>query len=114
MPACDVAIDSPGYHPRSCHHYRCWMKYWSCRSGILENVHHVAWGPAAVVAAAPVPGPEGALGVVPAPSPGGALGAVPVQLAESPAGVAAAAAAAAAEGAAVLVVIRGGRDGRGI
>ena len=55
---------------------------------ILENVHHVAWGPAAVVAAAPVPGPEGALGVVPAPGPEGALEAVPAHPAECPAAVA--------------------------
>ena len=81
--------------------------------GILENGHHVAWGPAAVVAAAPVPGPEGALGAVPAPGPEEALGAAPVHLAEGPVEVAAAAEVA-AEAAAVLVVIPGGRDGRRI
>ena len=76
----------------------------------------MAWGLAAVVAAAPVPGPEGALGAVHAPSPVGALRAAPVHLAESPAvaGVVVAAAAAAAEGASALVVIRGGHDGRRI
>ena len=74
--------------------------------GILENGHHLAWGPAAVAAVAPVPGPVGALGAVPPPGPAGALGAVPDHLAKSPAG--------AAEGAAALVVIRGGRDGRRI
>ena len=51
------------------------------------------------------------LGVTPA----GALGAAPVHLAEGPAEAAAAVAAAAvAEAVAVLVVIRGGRDGRRI
>ena len=73
----------------------------------------MAWGPAVVAAAAPVPGPEGALGAVPAPGPEGALGAVPVHLTESPVG-AAAVGAVAVEGAAVLVVIRGGRSGRRI
>ena len=62
------------------------MKNWSCRLGILENGHDVAWDPVAVAMAAPVPGPEGALGAVPAPGPAGALGAGPVHLAESPAG----------------------------
>ena len=81
---------------------------------ILENGHHVAWDPAAVAAAALVPGPEGAQGAVPAPCPAGALGAVPVHLAESPAGAAAVAAVVAVEGAAALVVIRGDRDGRRI
>ena len=114
MPACDVAIDFPGYHPRSCHHCRCWTKNWSCRSGILENVHLVAWGPAAVAAAAPVPGPKGALGAVPATGPVGSPEAVPAHPAECPVGAAAVAVAAAAEGAVVLVVIRGGRDGRQI
>ena len=113
MPACDVAIDFPVYHPRSCHHCRCWTKNWNCRSGILENVHHVAWGPAAVAAAAPVPGPEGALGAVPTPGPAGALEAVPAHPAECPAGAAGAAGAVAA-GAAALVVILGGHDGRRI
>ena len=113
MPACSVAIDFPAYHPQSCHHCRCWTMNWSCRSGIHENGHHVAWDPAAEAAAALVPGPEGALGPVPAPGPKGALEAVPVHLAESPAR-AAVAVAAAAEGAAALVVIRGGRDQRRI
>ena len=115
MPACGVAIDFPGYHPQSCHRCRCWTKNWICRSGILENGHHVAWDPAAVAAAAPVPSPEGALGAVPAPGPTAALKAVPAHLAESPAGAAAVAVvAAAAEGAVALVVIWGGRDGRRI
>ena len=73
----------------------------------------MAWGPAAVASAAPVPGPEGAPVVVPAPGPEGALGAVPVHLAGSPAGVAVAVEAE-AEVAAVLVVTRGGRYGRRI
>ena len=67
----------------------------------------MAWGLAAVAAAAPVPGPEGALGAVPAPDPVAALEAVPAHRVESPVG-------AAAEGAAALVVIQGGRDGRRI
>ena len=68
----------------------------------------MAWGPAAVAAAAPVPGPEGALGAVPAPGPAVTLEAVPAHPAESPAG----AAVAVAVGAAALVVTRGGRHGR--
>ena len=67
----------------------------------------MAWGPAVLAAAVPVPGPDGALGAVPAPGPAAAREAVPADPAESPAGVA-------AEGAAALVVIRGGRDGRRI
>ena len=113
MPACDVEIYFPWYHPRSCDRCSCWPKNWSCRTGILENGHHLTWCPAAVAAAAPVPGPTGALGAVPAPGPAGALEAVPAHPAESPAG-AAVEAAAAAEGAAALVVIRGDRDGRRI
>ena len=115
MPACDVAIDFPGYHLWSSHHCRCWTKNWSCGSGILENGHHVAWGPGAVAAAAPVPDPKGALGAVPAPGPVAALEAVPAHPTESSAGAAAVvAAAAAAEGAAALLVIRDGHDGRWI
>ena len=73
----------------------------------------MAWGLAAVAAAAPVPDPGRALETVPATGPEGALGAVSVHLAESPAG-AAVLVVAAAEAAAVLVVIRGGHDGRRI
>ena len=82
--------------------------------GILENGHHVALGLTAAVAAVPgpAPDPEGALEAAPAPDPEGALEAVAVRLAERQAG--AGVAAVAAEGAAVLVVIRGGRDGRRI
>ena len=72
----------------------------------------MAWGPAVVAAAVPVPSPEGALGAVPAPGPAAALEAVPAHPAESPVG--AAAVLAAAEGAAVLVVTQGGCDGRRI
>ena len=79
---------------------------------VYKNGYHVAWGPAAVAAVAPVTGPEGAPGAVPAPGPAVSLEAVPAYPAESPAGAAVVAvAAAAAEGAAALVVIRGGRDG---
>ena len=74
----------------------------------------MAWGPAVVAAAAPVPDPGGALEAVPAPGPEGALGAVPVHLDESPVVAAAEAVAAAAEGASALVVIRGARVGRRI
>ena len=114
MPACGVAIDFPGYHPRSCHRCHCWIKTWSCRSGILENGHHVAWGLAAVAAAAPVPDPKDALGAVPTPCPVAALEAVPTHPTGSPAGAAAVAASAVVVGAAVLVVIWGRHDGRWI
>ena len=116
MPARDVAIDFPGYHPQSCHRYHCWTKSQSCRLGIFENGHHVALDlavvAAVVAAAALVPGPAGALGAVPASGPAVALEVVPVHLAASPAGVAVAAAAV-AEGAAALVVTRGVAMGGG-
>ena len=77
----------------------------------------MALGLAAVAAAVPglLPGPAGAQAAVPVPAPGlvEAQEAVPVRHVERPAGVAAAVAAA-AEGAAVLVVFRGGPDGRRI
>ena len=70
----------------------------------------MTWGlvTSAAVVPAPVPRPAGAV-LWPAPGPEGALEVALGRLVESPAG---ATAAAVAERAAVLVVTRGGRDGR--